>query len=368
MRIIHCADLHLDSKLEANLTKEQAKLRKGEILNTFVRLADYAEEAGVSAVLICGDLFDRNNISATARNTVKNVFNSHPGIRFYYLKGNHDDDNFFEGGEMIPQNVRLFDSDWTSYSEADGAVVITGAELGGENSGRLYNSLLLDGENFNIVMLHGQEAGTVSTKKDKAELVNIKALKNKNIDYLALGHIHSHKEERLDARGTYCYSGCLEGRGFDECGEKGFVLLDIDTVNQTMTYDLIPFAQRRLYAVEVDISTCATSEDVISEINNNIVRQNCMDTDMIKIILTGNQDISAERDDAYILAVFRERFFFAKLEDATHPKVDYGDYRLDRSLKGEFVRCVLDDPDIPEDDKPYVIKYGIEAIVKNKNA
>ena len=50
----------------------------------------------------------------------------------------------------------------------------------------------------------------------------------KNIDYLALGHIHKYKQAELDQRGVYCYSGCLEGRGFDECGEKGFVLLDID--------------------------------------------------------------------------------------------------------------------------------------------
>ena len=81
--------------------------------------------------------------------------------------------------------------------------------------------------NFNIVVLHGQEAN-YSDKKDKAEIINLKELKNKNIDYLALGHIHKYKLEKLDNRGIYCYSGCLEGRGFDECGDKGFVLLEIE--------------------------------------------------------------------------------------------------------------------------------------------
>ena len=61
----------------------------------------------------------------------------------------------------------------------------------------------------------------------KNTLMNI-ALKNKNIDYLALGHIHGYKEAPLDGRGKYCYPGCLEGRGFDECGKKGFVLLNIE--------------------------------------------------------------------------------------------------------------------------------------------
>ena len=34
MKIIHCADLHLDSKMTANLSKDQARERKREILRT----------------------------------------------------------------------------------------------------------------------------------------------------------------------------------------------------------------------------------------------------------------------------------------------------------------------------------------------
>jgi exonuclease SbcD len=57
----------------------------------------------------------------------------------------------------------------------------------------------------------------MSSSKDKTEVISLKELKNKAIDYLALGHIHSYKMEQLDSRGVYCYPGCLEGRGFDEC-------------------------------------------------------------------------------------------------------------------------------------------------------
>ena len=52
-------------------------------------------------------------------------------------------------------------------------------------------------------------------------------LKEKNIDYLALGHIHEYSQGQIDLRGKYAYSGCLEGRGFDELGEKGFILIDV---------------------------------------------------------------------------------------------------------------------------------------------
>ena len=40
MKIIHCADLHLDSQMTANLTKEQARERKREIIRTFTRMVE----------------------------------------------------------------------------------------------------------------------------------------------------------------------------------------------------------------------------------------------------------------------------------------------------------------------------------------
>ena len=60
MKILHCADLHLDSKMTANLDKEKAKERKGEILRTFERMIRYAEEQEIAVILIAGDLFDTN--------------------------------------------------------------------------------------------------------------------------------------------------------------------------------------------------------------------------------------------------------------------------------------------------------------------
>ena len=44
MKLIHCADLHLDSPMESNLSPEQAKERKNEILGTFAKLVRLAQE------------------------------------------------------------------------------------------------------------------------------------------------------------------------------------------------------------------------------------------------------------------------------------------------------------------------------------
>ena len=56
MKLIHCADLHLDSPLSAHLTREQAKERRQELLTACKQMTDFAVTEGVRAILISGDL------------------------------------------------------------------------------------------------------------------------------------------------------------------------------------------------------------------------------------------------------------------------------------------------------------------------
>ena len=209
MKIIHCADIHLDSKMSANLTKEKARERKTELLTTFQNMVAYGAEQGVSAIIIAGDLFDTKNVSATARNVVKDLIQGHPQIAFYYLQGNHDEGSFTSSLSELPENLHLFGNNWTSYelsgteNTSGKGVAVTGVELTPENSGSIYHTLSLDADQCNIVVLHGQESEY--SARDKAEIIHLTALKNKGIDYLALGHIHR-PSSFCDGRARYCGS------------------------------------------------------------------------------------------------------------------------------------------------------------------
>lgn len=369
MKIIHCADLHLDSSLTANLPSEKAKERKVELLNTFQRMIQFAVEHQVEAVMIAGDLFDKRKVSVTAKNVVLNAIQSHPQIDFYYLRGNHDLDNFLQDLERIPKNLKLFGSSWTSYVANAGAyekkedihkICITGAELQKENSREIYSSLVLDSSDFQIVLLHGQDADYKT--KEKAEIISLPELKNKGIDYLALGHIHEYREGMLDHRGIYCYPGCLEGRGFDECGEHGFVLLDIDPEDKTYTRTFVPIAKRNLYSVQVNISDCMTTSDIIRKAQNCLDEKQYGTEHMIKFVLTGEIDVACEKNLELLQEHFQQQYYFVRVKDNTKIKVDYQDFYLDHSLKGEFVRTVLQREEISDEEKAVIIRYGIQAL------
>lgn len=361
MKIIHCADLHLDSAMTANLDRKKAKERKIELLNTFDRMVQYASEHDIEAILIAGDLFDKKTVTKMAANTVYQAFIDNPDIDFYILKGNHDEDIFLDNLEEIPENVKTFGEDWTSYRIGkNDNIVITGAVLNKENKVSLFNELVLDNNDFNILILHGQESA--GQTKDKTVVIPLKSIRNKGIDYLALGHIHSYKEAELDKRGVYCYPGCPEGRGFDECGEHGFVVLDIDEDKKTCEREFVPIAKRKLYTIDVDISGLNSSAEIIGSIKSVLNKEKYSSESLIKIVLTGEVDAFCEKDSDYILKQFENDYYFVKLYDETKLKVSYEDFALDESLKGEFVRIVLAKEDISEEDKAEIIRYGINIL------
>ncbi|MBO6015696.1 MAG: DNA repair exonuclease [Lachnospiraceae bacterium] len=358
MKLIHCADLHLDSRMNANLDKEKARERKAEILHTFERMVAYAEANQVDAILIAGDLFDTRNISATTRNVVLHNIQNHPNMIYYYLNGNHDHNNFLSGLDQIPENLKLFSDHWTSYEM--GNVVIWGMEFTPENVSTAHMALTPDMHRCNIVMLHGQEAE--SSSKDKAEVIPIRFYKNKGIDYLALGHVHAYKSAPLDARGVYCYPGCLEGRGFDECGEHGFVLLQVDEESGTFSHSFVPFAHRKLYTIRADLTGCITTSEMCERIQARIKEEGCDSGSLLKIVLCGALDVECEKDISYLQSHFGSAFYYVKVSDETTLKIDETDYLLDPSLKGEYVMCVMRDASLSEEDRKAIIRYGLLAI------
>ena len=395
MKLIHCADLHLDSKLHTHLDRDRAKRRRDELLNNFERLAEYASRKGVEAVLIAGDLFDRDTVSALAKNTVLSVIKAHPDIRFYYLRGNHDTGDCLgtkeSGSGAAPANLFLFGNRWKTYREGEkGRIAITGMELTRENSAGVPASLRTDPACFNIVMLHGQETGgrpasaeglppgtaygrhfeqTFSAKGEKEEkgggyagVISIPALRGRNIDYLALGHIHACKKAPLDSRGIYCYPGCLEGRGFDESGPRGFAMLEIDEDRRTMTHLFVPFAQRTLYAVRADVTGCMSTAQMKDMAENALRAAGCTSKDMADVTLCGELEVDCEKDLGYLRTVLESEFFFARLRDATRLRLNVEDYLYDESLRGEFVRLVMADPSIRSQDRTEVIRCGFRAM------
>ena len=347
MKLIHCADIHLDSALGTHLPPDKAAARRSEMLQTFAAMAAYAKENEVRAVIIAGDLFDVSRVTRKAAAFVLDTVRNYPQIDFYLLRGNHDGGHQAFEGMNLPENLHLFSSEFKVFSLEN--VRIGGAE--DLSAPDLYNTVDFPKEPFNVAVFHGAQ-GT-SAGEDQ---VCLPRLQNKNIDYLALGHYHTYTCKKLDQRGIWAYSGCLEGRGFDECGSKGMIVLDTDR----RSVQFVSLARRTLHEVEADITGCVTTREVEAAVLSAV--DNLPAEDLVRVILTGHYEVETEKDLSYLTQQLRSRFYFAEVYDESRLAIDPAAYRNDVSLKGEFVRMVLASR-MPQEEKERVLTCGIRALL-----
>jgi len=330
MKILHTADLHLGA-INRKLNASQRKVVLSEQLKICSDLFSYAKDNGIDALLICGDLFHTSEISAKIERVFFNAVQdfSKPVI---YISGNHDEEkaifSYPENFIILKGSVRL-----------DGVVISDGSNL-----------QTLQKEDKNIVVMHGD---IFSRGND---YIDIKSLKGDFVDYLALGHLHSYCERDF-GRGNAVYCGTLQGNGFDECGDKGFVVLD--TI--TMLHHFVPFAFRRYKIVDVDIS----GQNKFNEIVQNVeyALNDISTNDLVRVVLKGSYEENSEKYLHLIEEKFKARYFYFELRDESQIKIDFEKLKAEKlSFKAELLSLIMQDDTLSDSEKTQISQISIEAL------
>lgn len=353
MKFIHCADLHLASRLESRFSPDQAHRRRDELFETFRRLADEAVRSEVAAILICGDIFDEGKPRSAAKKRFIEIVSTHPEVDFLCLSGNHDESLAEE--EDLPKNLLCFGDEWKKYTY--GEVNIWGIEINEWNYNLIYSGFRPDVGKTNVVMLHGQVCEYAA--EPSFGTIVLPSLADTGIDYLALGHIHSFRQKQLDSRGVWCYSGCLEGRGYDECGEKGYVLLETD--KEGVRSHFVPFSKRTIFEIEC----CIEGLKGVYEIENRVLESvsHIAPENLVRLKLTGSIDTGVQLRTDALEELLKKRFFHAEVKSAVKPLIRPEDHLDQLSLRGEFVRMVLGADNLPDEEKNRIIRCGFLALM-----
>ena len=346
MKFIHTADLHLGAVTEARLPREKAELRRRELLLCFARIARLAEEEG-AAVLIAGDLFDTATPSPALLAGFLDTVRHYAGVRFFCLPGNHDGGRF--PAVELPENLVVFGQEWTSVSLGDTDVF--GIAPDGEIP---YDALLPDPDRKNVVLLHGgvRESGT----GDAGEVV-LSRLAGRGIDYLALGHYHSHRVGRLDARGVYAYSGTPEGRGMDEGGECGILIVDTEKSPPAPVFLRTAKRLVQVLTARIDSAELSHVAERIREVLSGVAHE-----DLVRVVLTGNLPLDSRRvNTAQLTEMLGGDYFYFEIKDKTGLSVRPEEYIGSLTLKGEFTRQVMA-ADLRDEERDRILRAGLAAL------
>lgn len=261
---LHAADLHLATPFKG-LSGLPRQLQNDVLESTFAayeRLVQLALEERVDFVLLCGDIYDTADGSLRAQYKLQQGLQqlSDAGISCYIIHGNHDPLESHRHAWQRPQKVHVFAADrvqGVTVCNRKGQAV---AKLYGisyrtsavtENLAKLYQ--VEPAETYHIAMLHGNVDG--QTDHDRYAPCSLTDLLAANMDYWALGHIHTCQV--MHENPWIVYPGNIQGRHINEQGEKGCYKVTVSAGKKSelafFSLDAVRWLQ-----VEVDIASYAS--------------------------------------------------------------------------------------------------------------
>lgn len=357
LRLIHAADLHLDSSFETLSVEAAEKRREGQREMLFA-IAELAEEYGAHAVLLSGDVFEKDDISKKSQDAFVRAFSA-LSIPVFISPGNHDPytPSSLWARMRLPENVHIFKKEAVEYKYLpDLHMRVWGAGFENSFCSPLLESFIAPKKEdgiTDVMLIHGDTTAGGSSYN----AINRQQITASGMDYIALGHIHKRSElERVDGT-AFSYPGCTEGRGYDETGEKGALLVTI--AGKDVKTRFFNLGGVRYEIISIDVGGKNAVEAI------KLASSEYTDKDYLRIILKGECE---EIPDAIALRrAFDGCFAELQLRDETVLKYDVWEQAGRESLAGEFLQRlrIKFDASISSEERKLIelaARYGLSAI------
>ena len=324
IKILHSADWHLDAPLRS-LPEEQAQWLRRLQLQLPRRVSQLCRSEGCDLMLLSGDLFDGPS-SPESLEAVKRAL-ADAEVPVFIAPGNHD--YLWEKSPWLsgtwPENVYIFQNNTMESQVVEhlNCRVYGGAFTGPESEGLLEDFRAEGTERYAVAVLHGDPTSADSPYCPVTAL----QVRESGLDYLALGHIHG--ADSFTAGATLAaWPGCPLGRGYDETGNKGVLIVTLEDQAQARFH---PISGPRFYDWEVPAGL-----DPMTALLARLPAQGSRD--FFRITLTGE----AEPPDLEALRRSLTQFPNLTLRDETRAAMDLWASADEDSLEGAFFRVLRD--------------------------
>lgn len=360
-KFVHAADLHLDSPFRGLSAHGplQAKLQEAtfEALERIVRLAI---EEKVLFVALAGDLFDERDRSVRARLRLRDaVLKLHDaGIQTFIVHGNHDPLSGDSQALSFPSSVKVFGEAWEEVVVRRGEEVVCRVqgcsyprERVTEDLSRHYRR---QGPEFTVGVLHCNLGGDGAHANYAP--CTVEDLSRRELDYWALGHVHTRAEYRLSSGGIAVYPGNPQGRHVNETGPRGCVLVEVD--GRQCKTRFVPVDVARWHKLDVDVEGVLTLDGLEVKVEE-VLDGACEDGHLahaVRLQLGGRGPMHRELSSPLALEQMEERLretlakrsppvLLEMLVDRTRPELDMAEVLAAGGLPAAVFKEVKDAKD-----------------------
>ncbi len=358
IRFLHAADFHLDSPFGA-LTPDQGAQRRQEGRALMMELAHYVNDHEISLVLLAGDLFESNRPYGQTVTDLSQALGTMQA-QVCIAPGNHD---FCDAGspyvtQTWPDNVHIFKKNrLETLSFPQWNLTDSGAGFVAPEQTRSMRSgpTMPHEERLHIGVFHSE----LQAATPHSHPIGQKDIEASGFHYLALGHIHKRCLPATIGKTVVAWPGCLEGRGFDELGEKGFYAGALSPKGEVKT-TFVPFARRMHQTLTVDV----TGQDPLGAIESQLPPDTA--PHLYRIVLEGNPP-EAGIDLGALQSALAPRFFHLELREHTKVAQNIWARSQEDSLSGLFLRNLQQALTQTTDEKTIqtitlATRYGLAAL------
>lgn len=337
VKILHAADLHIGAAA-SGIPSLSAELKAQSVI-TFEKAVKLAKEKRVDIVLICGDLFHSSYIEPRVVKYVFDCMGQIPDTKIVYVGGNHDP--LTPASPMLtiqkPDNLYILGGEYSFFEFPELKTRVYGRSFTETHLPHKAFNFECDDAFINLACLHGEVGGDKSANYNP---IDISMIENSGLDYIALGHVHTRTEIKRAGGTCFAYSGCAQGQGFDETGEKGVYIGEIS--KQSANLEFVRLAQKMYIVETVNVSDCATCAEIADLALAQIKRKYPDFAEhLYKIVLTGDIAEGTIITAGEIAARLSGEVYFAKVIDKTEVALDYEVLRIEKSLRGIFCDKML---------------------------
>ena len=330
MKFVHIADMHFDSPF-VNLSEKDimGDLRRLEQRKVFKKIIEYIKENNIKYFFISGDLYEHKYIKQSTIEYVNKLFEEIPETNIYIAPGNHDPytKNSYYNKYNWSKNVKIFGPKVEKIETQDVNIYGYGFDDFYCSDSGVENIEIEQNEKPNILIIHGNIDG--STIEDmQYNSMSKKMLEEKGFDYVALGHIHK-KDYNTEENQKIVYPGSTISLGFDELGEHGMIVGDVE--KNKLEIQFVKLDDKQFTKRELNVDNIYSKEELIEKINELKIEEN----NYIEIILIGNRNFEINKYDLirYIL-----NNNIIKIKDNTKIAYDLEKLENENTLKGLFIK------------------------------
>ncbi len=363
MRLLHLADLHLDTPAPGRTERVRKRLRAAvrDALRTAVDVA-LAEE--VDAVLVAGDLLDGQRLSFDSERYLLRELQrlGDAGIPVIYATGNHDapdsgsralqlpwPDNVVVVATPDPVRIPILDGG----GDAVGFVTAAGHPTSRET--RDLSARFPEPEPSElpeVALLHTQVRRAEWSDRHHAYAPStLDGLLAKGYHCWALGHVH--KGQVLNDAPLVLYPGNPQGRTFNETGVRGVYVLDLSAPLAPRVRFRATCSLRFEVLVASELSDCTSLDLLVGAVQEAWSSARTSDDGagadwIVRVELSGPCPLASELSNREDVAVLEDELaaVLGALDvtvwtSAVHPVIEVGDYRGRDDVLGEALRLLL---------------------------